>query len=228
MAKIKLGSNLADIRGKLNGHVFSKNRNGNYIRNKVTPVNPRTAAQSAVRLAFALISSLWRAMTAANRASWINGASDFSKKNVFGDTNILTGLQLFQRINNNLNNVGISMLDTCPVNYGVESSILVSVACSKTANTMSMVLSDAVGSKTKLKLFATPGLSAGRNFVKSQLRQIGIVDSDAATPVDIKADYLSKYGALPEKGLKVFVGIVSVNVDSGVSSPMQIVNHIVV
>ena len=47
--KAKFGSFIVDGRGKVNGHVISKNRAGSYIRTKVTPVNPRSTAQLTQR-----------------------------------------------------------------------------------------------------------------------------------------------------------------------------------
>ena len=44
MAKIKFGMMMTDASGKLGGQVFSKNRGGSYVRTKVTPTNPQTAA----------------------------------------------------------------------------------------------------------------------------------------------------------------------------------------
>ncbi len=49
MAKIKMTAIVADIRNKLNGTVFAKNRGGAYMRTKVTPVNRQTSDQSTVR-----------------------------------------------------------------------------------------------------------------------------------------------------------------------------------
>ena len=43
MAKIKMTAIVADMRNKLNGSVFSRNRGGAYIRTKVTPINPQTS-----------------------------------------------------------------------------------------------------------------------------------------------------------------------------------------
>jgi hypothetical protein len=55
MAKIKFGMMMTDARGKLGGHVFSKNRSGAYVRTKVTPVNGQTTAQTGVRAIFGAI-----------------------------------------------------------------------------------------------------------------------------------------------------------------------------
>ena len=38
--KIKFGSEVVDGRGKIGGHVYSKNKGGAYKRTKVTPSNP--------------------------------------------------------------------------------------------------------------------------------------------------------------------------------------------
>ena len=45
MAKVLFSALISDMRNKLNGSVFAKNRGGSYLRTKVTPVNPQTVAQ---------------------------------------------------------------------------------------------------------------------------------------------------------------------------------------
>ena len=63
MAKIKLSAIVSEMRGKLNGSVFSKNRGGAYIRTKVTPVNPQSLAQGLVRATLTNLSQAWRGLT---------------------------------------------------------------------------------------------------------------------------------------------------------------------
>jgi len=48
--KMKFGAIVVDGRGKIGGHVASKNRGGAYLRTKVTPSNPQTGYQAAVAL----------------------------------------------------------------------------------------------------------------------------------------------------------------------------------
>ena len=83
--KIKWGALVVDGSGKLGGHVASKNKGGNYLRTKVTPANPQTAAQSNVRSVFATISSGWSSLTEAQRLSFADKVSEYSKTNIFGD-----------------------------------------------------------------------------------------------------------------------------------------------
>src|SRR3546814_3353017 len=52
ISKVKFGALMTDARGKLGGHVFSKNRAGSYLRTKVTPVNQQTSYQTSVRALF--------------------------------------------------------------------------------------------------------------------------------------------------------------------------------
>ena len=75
MAKIKFGMMMTDARGKLGGQVFSKNRSGAYVRTKVTPVNPRTAAQPLSRSILGTLSASWSGLTEVQRRSW-NAAVD--------------------------------------------------------------------------------------------------------------------------------------------------------
>lgn len=62
--KLKFGAIVVDGRGKIGGHVASKNGAGAYLRTKVTPTNPQTARQSFVRALFAAITAAWSGLTA--------------------------------------------------------------------------------------------------------------------------------------------------------------------
>jgi hypothetical protein len=46
--KMKFGAIVTEGRGKIGGHVASKNKSGAYLRTKVTPVNRQSVAQSNV------------------------------------------------------------------------------------------------------------------------------------------------------------------------------------
>ena len=65
MAKIKMTAIVADMRNKLNGSVFSRNRGGAYIRTKVTPINPQTAAQVQARSLLTSLSQGFRSLSQA-------------------------------------------------------------------------------------------------------------------------------------------------------------------
>ena len=75
--KIKFGAIVTDGRGKIGGHVASKNRSGAYMRTKVTPSNPNTASQSQARSILASASQNWRNLTDSQRKAWNNAVSDW-------------------------------------------------------------------------------------------------------------------------------------------------------
>src|SRR5437867_2761155 len=114
MAKLLFTAVVADMRNKLNGTVFSKNRYGAYARTKVTPVNPQSTAQQNQRNTLSTNSAAWRGLTEAQRQSWIDGAINFPTTDIFGNSKILSGQALYVKFNNNLASIGVAPIDTAP------------------------------------------------------------------------------------------------------------------
>jgi len=224
MAKIKWGMIVTDGSGKLGGHVFSKNRGGSYIRTKVTPTNPQTTFQTAVRSIFAALSSKWSALTDANRKSYRDKVSLYSRTNVFGDLKNPSGKALHQRLNQNLVLTGQAQLDNCPDPSDVPYAGLSAVAGSEAGGTMTITTNeDTTGSK--IMVFATGSLSAGTNFVKNKLRKIGVVDGGAGATASIQALYDARFTA-PLENANLFVGVKIINAN-GQASPIEVVRAVI-
>ena len=209
MAKIKWGMIVTDGSGKLGGHVFSKNRGGSYIRTKVTPTNPQTTHQTHVRSIFATLSSKWSALTNAQRKSFRDKVSQFSRTNVFGDLKNPSGKALHQRLNQNLVLTGQPQKDVCPDPTDVPYAGLTSADGSEAGGTMTVTTTeDTTGSK--VMIFATPSLSAGTNFVKNKLRMLGTIDGGAGATTSVQALYDARFTA-PLQNSNVFVGVKIIN-----------------
>jgi hypothetical protein len=213
--KIKFGSIVVAGSGKIGGHVAARNRGGAYLRTKVTPVNPSSASQVSVRNRFTSLSQAWKALTAAQRASWNAAVADYARTDVFGDIKNPSGFNLFQRLNNNLLNVGESQISAPPVPGAVHAFTSLVAAMAKGADTATLTFAAAIPATDKVKVFATPGMSAGKSFVKSEYRQIAVLDNADVSPYNVKADYNAKFGAIPDAGLKVFFRLIPVNVTTG-------------
>lgn len=69
MARV-LGFLLGELRGKLGGTVFSRNKSGAIVRAKVTPVNPQTVRQQTARFRFGNSSILYQGLTASAKSCW--------------------------------------------------------------------------------------------------------------------------------------------------------------
>lgn len=217
--KIKFGSIVVAGRGKIGGHVASRNRAGSYMRTKVTPVNPQTSDQTTVRNRFSGISSGWRGLTAAQRAAWNGAVGDFAKTDIFGDLKNPAGFNLYQRLNNNLLVLSESQITTPPAPVAVDAFASFSLAAEDgtVAESFAMTFSPAIAADHKVKVFATAPQSAGKNFVDSEYRLIGVLDNTDASPVDYLTEYQAKFGSTGSAGQKIFVKLVQVESSTGIA-----------
>lgn len=220
MAKVKFSALVSDMRNKLNGSVFSKNRAGSYLRNKVTPVNAQTVAQTGARAKLTTYAQAWRALTEEQRQAWNAAVSQWSSTDVFGDIKNPTGLQLYIRLNINVVLAGGAGLNLPPSPEGAVPVLDLSVDADVSDG--SVVLSDIttpVPAGMSLYIEATPCLSPGINNANNQFRFIQMIPA-AGVVGDVGTAYLAKFGALVA-GQKIFVRCKFINVATGeVSQPL--------
>jgi hypothetical protein len=213
--KAKFGAIVVDGRGKLNGHVFTKNRQGSAMRGKVTPINRRSLTQQTARNLFASISQAWRGLTAAQRAAWESAAQDFSKHNIFGDGYKPTGKNLHMLINRNLQVAGSATVSSPPA--ATAPGALTSAALA-TMSTTVMTVSFAptpVPANNALIIEATRPLSPGVSFVKSQFRYIALVAAAATSPANTFSAYTGVFGT-PVATKFVYIRVTPVHTVSGI------------
>lgn len=105
---------LGQLSGSQGSTTASRNRYGSYLRNRVMPVNPRTARQTTVRSQMASISQAWRTLTSAQRAGWESLGSQMVRQNSQGQSYTLNGQTAHQSVNRNLLTIGGSMAVTAP------------------------------------------------------------------------------------------------------------------
>lgn len=223
--KVIYGNAVQDARGKNNGNVYSKNRFGPYVRTKVTPVNRRTSFQTAVRAAFASLTKGWgSSLTDPQRLAWIAFAAVTPFRNIFGETRIYTGHQYYIKLNAALANIGVASVATPPTTTAVGAlGALTLTALVAAGGSLSLATNESgIPGGAKLVVYATNQLSPGVNFVKSQLRYIGNFAS-GATPYNLKADWIAKYGAFPAvAGKKIFVAVQIITTAGVLSTPAAV------
>ena len=213
--KTKFGSIIVAGSGKIGGHVASRNRSGSYLRTKVSPVNPQTVAQMAIRNRLTGLSQSWKGLSAALRLAWNNAVSDYAKTDVFGDLRNPSGFNLYQRLNNNLSICGEDILDTPPAPAGVFAFDSMSLAVVTGSPALTLTFAGAIPVTDKVKLYATPAMSQGVAFAKSEYRLIGVLTSSDTSAKAITSLYGAKFGAITTNGLKVFVKAICVNIATG-------------
>ena len=216
--KIKMSALVSEIRNKLNGSVASKNRYGNYLRNKVTPVNPQTSYQQNVRQTLASISASWRDLTIAERASWNAGNVNFPFTDIFGDIRTLSGQALFVKLNSNLAKIGQPLIDVAPLPVGfaeIASTDDTGTLAAGAITVLEVELNIAtLPANYSLAVYATPPINPGVSFVKPRFRFLGtttVTTNDA----DILSIYTSRFGAAATAGQTVFVRMALVSEITG-------------
>lgn len=214
--KVKFTAFMADARNKLNGTVFSRNRGGAYARTKVSPSNPKTAAQSLARSRFGTYSSGWRALTAAQRTGWNDAVGNFPRTDQFGDTYLLSGQSLYVSLNGALAATGQTAITTAPVPgaVGAFATMVAAMAAGAATATLTFTATP-VPAGYAVQIFATPGMSPGRNYAQGKFKQISTLAAAATSPANVATAYTTKYGAIPPAGQKVFFRAVFVNITTG-------------
>lgn len=209
MAKIKWsGIGIVDGRGKINGTVLSKNRGGAYARVKVTPSNPRSAAQMFVRSNLAFLAQKWKTLSQGQRDAWAGAVSNYTRTDVFGDVKTPTGYGLFMRINTALRDASTELFFNIPAPT-VEVVSPESSSLTANVSTLNLVTSfpDDAEMNGYLLIDASPPLSQGVNSAGSRFKRIAnleVLDFSDLTSTALFAAYSSVYGA-PVEGQKLFV-----------------------
>lgn len=213
--KMKFGAIVVDGRNKIGGHVASKNRNGAYLRTKVTPVNRQSVAQGTVRSRLTNISKTWKTLTQAQRDAWNGAVAAFKKTDIFGDIQNPAGFNLFQKLNNNIITLGGVLSTAVPVVSALDKVNTAALTFTSGTPALSVALGVTSGSDHGYKVYATPPVSAGKNFVKSEYRLIKVGTSAPAASLNILTDYTAVFGSVGAVGSKIFVKIVPCGSASG-------------
>lgn len=198
MAKILLGATLADARGSVGGATYSKGRFGPILRIKVSPVQPRSAAVLTVRALFATLAKRWaNTLTDVQRAGWNSLSAANPRTNVFGNSITLTGLQLYESVNRNLQVVATPVIDDAPPNLDVTNLLTITPAAADTGDTFTVAYTATpLGADDHLVIHASGPFNAGRSFFGSKLKYIYVSSPAAASPANIHAAYIAIFGAL--------------------------------
>ncbi len=220
--KVKFsGIAIVDGRGKINGSVLSKNRNGAYARTKVTGVNRRTVAQQIVRSTLAFFSQGFRSLGDSVIKAWNAAAANgFTSTNIFGDVIKPTGINLYVGLNMNLLRVGGAALTNPPVQVSVQNS-LSCVPSVDVSSTEIIVEGSTIGglatvpANTCWVLLATAPLSPGIEFAGSRFRFIDFIPATTDTSTyNWWAAYVGVHG-VPPVGSRIIFALNAVSATSG-------------
>lgn len=209
--KLKFGAIVTDGRGKIGGHVASKNRAGAYLRTKVTPSNPQTASQSAIRSILSSLSAGWSQLTDEQRASWNGAVADYQSTDIFGDIKKPSGFNLYIKLNSTILSLGGAALSAAPAKEELGDIYLTAAVIDLTEEEITVTTVGTKPAGASFRYYATPSMSAGISNAKNRFRII----ADSTTPITaaaLYAAYVAKFGVpLEESAVQIGVDVVAVN-----------------
>lgn len=186
----------------------SRNRAGQYTRNRRSPTQPIGSGRRAdIRAAFSAATKGWSDLTDAQRMAWAAFADTYPYQDSLGQTIKLTGHQLYVACGTQLLNCGEPLPTDAPTS-GVTpsvSAVTVSIAVGTSAFQV-----DATNDGTAndfLLIQVSPPMSAGRMF-NGRWWQADSVDPTVG-PYNVWAAYIAEFGT-PAVGQKVFVKVTPV------------------
>src|SRR5882757_7200221 len=100
--------------GSYQGVTSSRNRYGQYVRSRATPVQPNTTFQLNQRARFTTNAAGWRSITDAQRAGWLSLGLMISRTDSLGQTYTLNGFGAYCSVNNNKLDAGDAAVSDAP------------------------------------------------------------------------------------------------------------------
>lgn len=219
MARIKTGAIITDIRGKIKGSVFQSGQGGLIMRNNPNPVNKRSNPQNAIRVVIGTLHNQWKGLGNGTRAQWDAFAQFTGTKQINDSNRILSGQQLFIKINSirqlygvgNLSNPVFSRFSLTPVTLQVQSTF----GTLNIRSSRALVAADEFLSvKLSTVVLDTVNNSSGR------FKQIIFTSVDGIVQ-NITTQYTEIFGAIPSTGDSIFIEYLLHEKSNGLVQPIQ-------
>ncbi len=226
MAKIVTGHVVGQISGSIAGTTYSRNRYGQYIRNRSVPVASHTEYATNAKARLGAASEQWRNLTNEERLSWQAWANNNPITDVLGQTRILAGNAAFNQINTRLQLIGEEMLTLPPSDPPPLAPLPFTIAPHAPApGTVGAELAfdqDPALNERWTQLYVTAAVvhSQGINYVENLLKFLGYYPNDEPEPSDsvaISNELFERFGVL-EEGYKVVVYAARIDPDTGLLS----------
>lgn len=235
--KIQYSALVSATSGKLNGSVASHNKGGAYLRNKGLVTNPQTVSQQSNRMRFGSLSQLWRGLTPSQRQTWTEMAPSYPYQDKLQQTRILSGSQLFVKLNQVLlsytgtyNTVAPSPMQL-PAIYASEFEVNRDLTPATPGqdmvfNTLAVGynFSGTVNNNYSVIIMASPGISPGISNAKTRMRTLAgwtNLPNDGSGLLELDVVVNPLYNAMfgpQEVGSKIFIEMFVVNNETGQAS----------
>lgn len=202
--KVQPSAIVSALSGKHSGGVHLKGKSGQICRRKVRPHQPASNFNAVTRARLTTAQTLWSTLTADQVIAWNSLAKQVKSSNVFGDKFSPSGINVFQRLNNNLINCSLAPLTDAPtlVDVGLWTTFTPSVVHD---GAVSVIFAPSpIPASSHVILKATAAIPVGRQPRLSDFRQIVVLAAAQTTPYSATAAYQAKFGAKYAAGKMVY------------------------
>ena len=178
----------------------------------------RTAFQSSVKAVFKQLSQAWQGLTNEQILAWNAAANTAQGKSVLGTKSMISGANLFMRLNYWVVYCGGQIMTAVPNLSGVEAPAEATIALS--ASAMTFTLASIPSDVTNLKLVIQASDPQGNGITRaySKVAAFDAPLTPVTTAIDIKAKYDAKCDAPSAGSPKVFFKYFYVNTATGEKS----------
>lgn len=197
MQRALIDSNfISNASGSVDGLTFSRNKGGLYIKKKSNPVNPNTPQQNVVRARLQSLANSYRSLSVSDRNAWADAAENYPVTNRLGKSKVLTGQQLYQKLNLQRLNVGLAVITNPLAPVDLDAPVIGTSSLDLTSGIFSIGFSpDPIPANTKMLIEATAPLSSGVNAPsRSRFKRIDVIDAAASSPQDVTTAYEAVFG----------------------------------
>jgi hypothetical protein len=178
--------------GSANWRTASRNRNGQYIRNRAIPVQPRTTAQRAIRGFLALCSQTWKTIGTESQKAWDTWGKAHPRTDSLGQSNAPDGPQAFCGLNAVRLLLGLPITHTPPPDPDFSAFREGAIASAAGAVTISDYVRPASG---QIMFFVAQPKGAGVRFFGQGLFIQATSGSESAS-IDLAPAIADRWGTL--------------------------------
>lgn len=191
--------------GSIGNQTYLQGRNGQVVRTRAVPANPRTPAQMNVRAILSATARAWRELTDQQRAAWTAMALDVQSKPRLGQSGTLTGEQLYCQLNIALQTYGQAPVSDPPAFPTFPALAPANLVIANVGGVISLKLTCPADPGENTIVRASPPVSAGV-MRPPRVVVIGTCPAPVLGASDITALYTARYG-LPSVESRVFVAV---------------------
>lgn len=189
--------------GSYQGSTWSRNRNGQYVRSRAVPVQPRTNFQLVARARLAARSSAFRDLDDYQRLAWGSLGALMTRTDALGQPYTLTGAQASVSINSVLTSYGQSPVDDAPLITTPAPPDTIVLTATAGTPTFTVATTGEPGSGF-IGIYASAPQSAGRTFTPPP--RLIATHPVGGSPYNILTPYISRFGNLVA-GQKITVAV---------------------